>query len=190
MGINQSDRQSYTLFPSLLGNADAKINVYLGNRPNFEFPDPDSRVHSLNTGEIDAIGKACGNGWRKVFNVYAKWLFACPKQIYPYAQQFKCWQDFRDSLLLQKNSSCALVFEPPCFAHDNPQGSGVLHVIMGRTYAKSLNLPSSLNWITPEFAIDTENNLVVCPYFDYRQLSNSKISFLIELISERLTASF
>lgn len=190
MGINQSDRQPDILFPSLLGDADAKINVYLGNRPNFQFPDHDSNVYSLNTGEIDAIGKACGNGWRKVFNVYAKWLFACPKQIYPFAQQFKCWQDFRDSLLLQGRSSTALIFSQPNFFESYHSGFGGLNIIMGRTYAKSLNLSSSLEWINTEFAINVQANLVVCPYFDYRQLSDRKIAFLTELIGERLTASF
>ena len=33
-----------------------------------------------------------------------------------------------------------------------------------------------------KFAIDTKNRLIVCPYFDYRQLSNRKIARLADLL--------
>ena len=167
-----------------LGESNASICVYIGNRPNFDFEIHDYDSHLLSQGEIQAVGKACGNGWRKVFNVYAKWLYACPEMLYPQAQQFSNWQQFRDQLLLQKDSSTALIFEPPTFS-DNKK----LHLIMGRTYAKTLVLPSTLVWINEEFGLDIANNLVICPYFDYRQLSDRKIAFLIHLIKSNLSLS-
>jgi hypothetical protein len=38
-------------------------------------------------------------------------------------------------------------------------------------------------WLDDEFAIDKEHNLIVCPYFDYRQLSNNKIIRSIAIIN-------
>ena len=42
-------------------------------------------------------------------------------------------------------------------------------------------------WIDEEFALDKSQNLVVCPYFDYRQLSNVKIEKLVSLLIELKT---
>ena len=160
-----------------LGDAHAKIKVYIGNQPSFAFPEKIADFRALSTGEIAAIGNACGNGWRKVFNVYAKWLFTCSNEIYPLAAQFPTWQFFRDNLLLQADSKTALIFETPTVLENNS-----LNVIMGRTYAKTLPLAEQLYWLNNEFAVSVKHNLVVCPYFDYRQLSNQKIGFLINTI--------
>ena len=165
-----------------LGENSAAICVYIGNQPRFDFTFQNASYHSVTQGEIEAIGKACGNGWRKVFNVYAKWLYASPKTFYPHAHNYSRWQDFRDGLLLQENSDTALIFDAPDFS--NPKK---IHLVMGRTYAKTLNLPNTLVWINQDFAIDVANNLVVCPYFDYRQLSNCKIAFLVALINKHLS---
>lgn len=184
--VDQSKTRKLDIFPNELGDIHASIRVYIGNRPNFDFIDIGKEVYPLSTGEIDAIGKACGNGWRKVFNVYAKWLFSCPETIYPLAHGYKNWQDFRDRLLLQSDSNTTLIFNPPQPEQFSEAAPSELHVIMGRTYARSLNLPHSLIWLNSEFAVDVEHNLVVCPYFDYRQLSDRKIAFLIEVIVKKL----
>ena len=93
------------------------------------------------------------------------------------------WQTFRDTHLLQANSNTALIFDEPKSFDDN-----ALNIITGRTYAQQMHIAESLYWITPEFAINKRLNLVVCPYFDYRQLSNSKILYLIDLIQNELDA--
>jgi len=142
-------------------------------------------VCPLVQGEINAVGNACGNGWRKVFNVYAKLLFAVPRELFHFDESHASWQQFRDKALLQHNSRTSLNFTPPIFAGIGDNNNRDITIIMGRTYAKSLPLPKTLLWETPEFAIDIEHRLIVCPYFDYRQLSNSKIAFLVALI-ERL----
>ena len=135
-------------------------------------------------GEIKAIGDQCGNGWRKVFNVYAKWLFQCPKNIYPFADSFSSWQAFRDQHLLQRGSSTRLVFQ-----QTDIQATTGLTIVMGRTYANSLPIASQFEWLSPSFAIIRKKNLVVTPYFDYRQLTNEKIAFLTQLISKEFTPS-
>ncbi|MFS1701820.1 DUF6942 family protein [Alteromonas sp. AMM-1] len=162
-----------------LGDSNARMRVFIANRPAFSLQRLGNGIVPLTAGDIDAIGKACGNGWRKVFNVYAKFLFALPDNL-----QFKqgnCWQQFRDTHLLQGGSNTALMFgEPNSFEADT------LNIITGRTFAQSTNVAQSLYWVTPEFAINTSLNLVVCPYFDYRQLSNSKILYLVDLIHAEL----
>jgi len=161
-----------------LGDANARIRVYIGNRPNTRIEHVQPGVSPLVDQDIYNIGQACGNGWRKVFNVYAKLIFALPPTL-GFRDTTSRWQDFRDSRLLQAGSDTALWFsEPEAFSPD------VLHIITGKTYANSLSVASSLYWETPEFALNKQRNIVVCPYFDYRQLSNAKIMFLINLLNQ------
>ena len=84
----------------------------------------------------------------------------------------------------QKNSKTALLFSAPII---NGINKNQLHIIAGRTHAKNLlqqgKLNAQFNWLDDEFAIDTTNNIIVCPYFDYRQLSNIKIARLSELVA-------
>jgi hypothetical protein len=164
-----------------LGDPKAQFKVYLANRPAFSFAHGQSEIIALQKGEIAAVGQACGNGWRKVFNVYAKLMFALSSElsIGMQANEFSDWQAYREQRLLQQNSNTALMFND---YQAIPADSVVLHIIMGRTYANSLHLPASLQWLDREFAIDHKFKLIVCPYFDYRQLSNIKIIRLVELI--------
>jgi hypothetical protein len=160
-----------------LGDAKAGLNIYLGNRPDYQNLLQLQHVQALHPGEIAEIGLTCGNGWRKVFNVYAKLVFALPTGLVKKFELSENWQAYRDKDLLQQGSDTALIFSTPRFESDNR-----LHIIMGRTYAKSLQLPVSLEWQNKEFAIDWDKRLIICPYFDYRQLSNSKIIRLVELM--------
>lgn len=165
-----------------LGDTDFWIAAYIENRPAFMNLTELSQCQSLASGEIHAIGQACGNGWRKVFNVYAKLLFALPQSQFNYRTLAPDWQGYRDKHLLQQGSQIALLFSPPAVKPDDNR----LHIIMGRTYAKRLvaegQITVPLTWLDNEFAINAEHKLFVCPYFDYRQLSNIKIERLVQLI--------
>ena len=163
--------------------------VYIGNRPNMnEYSDLDD-IRALTRGEINIINSACGNGWRKVFNVYAKVLFALEPTLFPYQKVEKTWQHYRDKHLLQKDSKTALLFTTPRLNESKSNvGSHCIHIICGKTYAKHLlnsnQFTAQFTWLHEEFAVDKKNRLIVCPYFDYRQLSNSKIEKLAALIKE------
>jgi hypothetical protein len=163
-----------------LGDEHAILKVYIGNRPKFTFALDSNGTCPVIADEINAVGNACGNGWRKVFNIYAKLMFDLPVEKYPKRKPHNSWQHYRDNELLRSSSDTALMFEPPVL--DDPEPIH-LSIIMGRTYAKSLILPTSLVWETDEFAIDSKHKLIVCPYFDYRQLSNMKISYLVKLMN-------
>jgi len=167
-----------------LGCTNFTIAVYIGNRPNMLEYQHLISISPVSTSEISTINSACGNGWRKVFNVYAKLLYALDKKYFNYSALTPTWQKYRDSFLLQHNSQTALLFSPPQLAKNNE----ALHIICGKTYAKQLlstgQLVANFVWIDDEFAIDREQKLIVCPYFDYRQLSNIKIEKLANLLKE------
>jgi hypothetical protein len=165
-----------------LGCRNFNVGVYIANTPTMlEYQDL-TQVRGLTKGEIYTIGQACGNGWRKVFNVYAKLLYALPKEQFDFTSLAPSWQQYRDSYLLQEHSRTALLFGPPQLKLSDK----TLHIICGRTYAKQLindgTLAVQLTWLDEEFAINEKNKVVVCPYFDYRQLSNNKIERLASIL--------
>ncbi|WP_333608287.1 DUF6942 family protein [Arsukibacterium sp.] len=165
------------------GDSTALIRVYISRPPPMaEYADLQT-VQALHIGEIALINQACGNGWRKVFNVYAKLLFALNAKPFTFSRQAVSWQQYRDRRLLQAGSGTALLFSEPQLQ----QTANTIHIITGRTYAKTLTeagLPAQLYWLNSEFAMDKVNRLLVCPYFDYRQLNNEKLVFLAQLIKE------
>lgn len=181
------------------GDNKAQFCVYLANRPPMpEYQQLDS-VLALGPGDIDRIYRHSGNGWRKIFNVYAKLLFALDKELFPYAHQAQSWQEFRDTQLLQHNSNTALLFSQPQLVvtlGDAPvpdvhvsdiagQHHHNFHIIAGRTHAKQLlaeGLQTELHWLNDEFAIDPKRKLLVTPFFDYRQLNNEKIAYTATLL--------
>jgi hypothetical protein len=166
-----------------LGETQAFIRVFIQNIPQRQPWQQIEHIEVLPKGEIQAIGQACGNGWRKVFNVYAKWLFAMRyiKEFEKFVPFDSCqsWQDYRDQKLLQTDSNTSLLFSRPSEINCD---SSKLNIIMGRTYAKSCSL--TFTWLDHEFAYQRDRQIIVCPYFDYRQLSNSKIIRLCEYIEQ------
>lgn len=170
-------------YQSGFGDATAQFNVYIANVPPMaEYADMQA-LQPLQRGEIELINRACGNGWRKVFNVYAKLLFALDAKQFSFVNQANSWQLFRDQHLLQAHSNTALWFSAPRLSGDSRK----IHIIAGRTHAKTLldaGLSAQLNWLNNEFAVDSYHRLLVCPYFDYRQLNNEKLHFLAQLIKD------
>jgi hypothetical protein len=181
-----------------LGDTHAQLKVYIDKRPNLDSYDNLSGVRELLTGDIADIGQHCGNGWRKVFNVYAKLVFALNQPALVPLNAATTWQVFRDKSLLQSGAKTSLIFSAPNFSQSaceqsasqqsTTEQSRSVHIVMGKTYAQTLPLAPSLTWLDDEFAIDKSTNLLVCPYFDYRQLSNIKIIRLVALINSLLSS--
>jgi len=167
-----------------LGCSEFTFAVYLANTPKMPEYQNLSCVTSVVKGEIAKIGLECGNGWRKIFNVYAKLLYALNPNDFSFSRYASSWQAYRDRFLLQTGSENALLFSAPKL-DTNPQK---IHIIAGKTYAKHLlatgELQVDLIWLDDEFAINKANRLIVCPYFDYRQLSNIKIERLSVMLSQ------
>lgn len=164
------------------GCEQAYLKVYIDNRPPLDHYQNMAALVPIQIGEILEIGRLTGNHWRKIFNVYAKLCF----ELMP--ENFNTWQNLRDQKLLQKGSDQALIFNQTGFNQYIEQGSKEdIHIIMGRTFASSLIIDNQFSkdliWLNEEFAINKTFRFIVCPYFDYRQLSNLKISYLVKLIT-------
>ncbi|MBY6188662.1 hypothetical protein KUV89_18755 [Marinobacter hydrocarbonoclasticus] len=160
-----------------LGCEEAQFRVHMGNRPPLSpFAEPDG-VMPLLDGEIATISAAGGNGWRKVFSVFAKlcWTLAPP---WLNRQGVPSWQAYRDGCLLQTGSDTALLFSDPV-----PQPAGV-QILMGKAYglAAAARAGIELHWVDAHFAISADRRTVLCPYFDYRQLTNARIETLTALL--------
>ena len=156
--------------PCGLGDGRAKFRVYIANRPPLDEYQYLVGMQPLMEGDIARIAQQTGNHWRKIFNVYAKLAFALNPG------SFATWQLYRDAFLLRENSNQALLFSAPDLTQ---QG---LHIVMGKTYAKTLQLGADLAPVDADFQIDKNKRLLVVPYFDYRQLSNEKLARLQMLI--------
>jgi hypothetical protein len=172
-----------------IGDANATFRVYMNNRPTYCFSNEHDRREKqtvpLETGDIFNCGKACGNGWRKVFNVYAKLVFALSEPSLLKLNDYSNWQHYRDRTLLQNASNTALIFAEP----ESLDSMG-MNIIMGRTYGKHLfeqnrfSQTQNLQWLNHEFAVCRKNRVIISPYFDYRPLSNMKILYLVDIIRE------
>ena len=161
-----------------IGDTQAALRVYIGNRPPVAPFDCLDGMLAAQVGSIHQIGQQCGNGWRKVFNVYAKLVFALADTALIKGQS--SWQDYRDKVLLRAHSNTALLFSSPACLADAAEQP--LHIVMGKHYANTLPLPADLQWLDSQFALSLQQRWIICPYFDYRQLSNIKIIRLVELI--------
>ena len=169
------------------GSEEYEVAVYIANRPPIYEYQQLEQLTPLTTGEITSIGQQCGNGWRKVFNVYAKLLYALDKEQFSFTNFDSTWQQYRDRFLLQTDSKTSLLFSAPQLKTiKSNSNQKAVHIIMGKTHAKALLSTGALNvelsWLDNEFAINCSQRVIVCPYFDYRQLSNVKIEKLAELI--------
>ncbi|MCF6434502.1 hypothetical protein [Pseudoalteromonas sp. MMG022] len=165
------------------GATSGLIAIYIEHSPSMlEYKNLLS-VQPLSLGEITVINQASGNGWRKIFNVYAKVLAQLQHSDHNFTN-YDSWQTYRDECLLQSHSQEALLFSVPDLAAKQYH----YHVIAGRTYAKKLFrdhiFTNSLVWLDEEFAVDPIHRLVVCPFLDYRQLSNIKINKLCDILRE------
>ena len=163
-----------------LGDLNSVFCVYIANRPDYADLKSLEMIRAVVAGEVADIGKRCGNGWRKVFNVYAKLVYALNMPQHQ-TTQYLSWQNWRDAQLLAEKSGTSLLFSRPQLSSDNKE----INIVMGKHYAKQCFAEKELHWLNHEFAINESLRLFVCPYFDYRQLSNQKIMFLCELIRSR-----
>jgi hypothetical protein len=164
-----------------LGCPDALLRVYVAKPPPMREFLALQQIQPLLPGQIQQIGNHCGNGWRKVFNVYAKLVFTLPATWQPTLHGNKTWQQWRDQTLLQTGGNCSLLFSAPQVQErSRPTALRTLHIIAGRQHARTLvtsgDLTVPLQWLDDEFALNAEHRVIVCPYFDYRQLSDVKIA--------------
>jgi len=177
-----------------LGSVNAQLNVHIANRPPLERYQNLRSFTVLSPGEIASVAKETGNHWRKIFNVYAKLVYALDqkieslscqkkavKRLHFGSQRYDNWQAYRDAVLLQAGSDTALWFSQEFDASEGSSSEQSLHIIMGRQYAASLDLPAMVTF-DADFSLNRERRVIIAPYFDYRQLSNKKLEVLVGLL--------
>ena len=157
------------------GSRHFSIAMYIANRPDFAHYPKLAKLQPLGNGEIRHIIAHTGNHWRKIFNVYAKFMAALKSVDSSVSVD---WRHYRDNYLLQSHSDEVLLFSPPDFNALN-----TVHIVAGKTYAAQLQL-TSIVWLDRYFAVDPARRLIVCTYPDYRQLSDQRIKQLIQLVRE------
>lgn len=156
-----------------MGDQHYRVAVCIGNRPAMPEYQTLNTLTALEHGDIAHIVEATGNHWRKIFNIFAKLMFQLDKHTEP------TWQDYRDRVLLQQGSGHALIFSS--FELLPPSDENLV-IVAGKSYAQALGIFESAKPLGDGFYIDTSANVIVTPYFDYRQLSNRKLDMLISLI--------
>jgi len=157
-----------------LGDKTPRLCVYIANRPPLDEYEQLSTLRALAPGDVEYIAQSTGNHWRKIFNIYAKLGFALNDEGY------SRWQEYRDDRLLQSGSAQALLFSPPVL---KPQKARV-HIVTGFTYAAELSVDAGCIEVDDKLLFNPEKQLIVCPYFDYRQLTNLRIERLVAFIKD------
>lgn len=167
----------------------AQFKVYCGNRPPMPPYEELEDLMPLQASDIATIAQHTGNHWRKIFNVYSKLMFEWLHGQRGLPRGIESWQNYRDRFLLQAHSGEALLFDAPVL-DANPTD---IHLIMGKQYAAQLGFhedqQQGMYRLDADFAIWPAKRLIVCPYFDYRQLSNIKITALVKLLSSLNTGN-
>lgn len=165
------------------------IKVFTANRPPLKEYDDINELSAIEVGEIYRVALKTGNHWRKIFNVYAKLMYSLAvKESDKQVLFYKTWQRYRDEKLLQECSSTQLHFN-----HDGLGAAlsiadpGSIRIVMGKAFAESVLASTEVIWMDKDFAINKKLAIVVCPYFDYRQLSNVKIETLAKLVSSLIS---
>jgi len=187
--MTKTTQEYTTSSPFGLGTYKATIHIAIENIPPLPEYQNLSSVTPLNEGDISRIGQLTGNHWRKIFNVLAKLLFEYKEHHY------KTWQVLRDEYLLQEHSKECLLFSGIRFNNSDFKNSqiqsseksndkNIITLVMGKTYAKKLGIDQHCYWLSEHFAINTAKKIIICPYFDYRQLSNIKITQLAQLMKQ------
>ncbi|MDO3384898.1 hypothetical protein QWI17_03480 [Gilvimarinus sp. SDUM040013] len=166
-----------------IGEADYGIAFCIANRPPLDDYSRRRCLVPLLPGELHHIVSNSSNHWRKLFNVYAKFIYSLAPELIVANSSPPTWQEYRDQQLLQAGSRLALLFTAPPWKDD------ALHIIAGKGYAATLNIPK-LQWLDAHFAIAPAQRVIVSPYLDYRQLSNERIERLVKIIRQYSLLSF
>ncbi|BCE00968.1 DUF6942 family protein [Marinicellulosiphila megalodicopiae] len=155
------------------GATDGTFTVYCANTPSTTALDP-HKITPICYQDIEQINSDNGNGWRKIFNVYAKILFEIN------SMTFKDWQSLRNEYLLQTHCAHSLILNPI----DITKTQNV-QLIMGKGFALSFFDEPDIQWITPKIAhvkLADYPNTFITPYFDYRQFNNADITEFANII--------
>ncbi len=163
------------------GVPDYRFAFAINNRPPLDDYPNFVGMRALQTGELGYIVNGCSNHWRKVFNVFAKFAFELgwPEMT---GNHSSTWQEYRDCFLLQATCQEALLFSSPLVS------SNRVHIVAGKTYGFTLPWAAQAVAISEDIWVYAAGRCVICPYLDYRQLNNQKISRVAAIVKPWLDA--
>ncbi|CAA0091856.1 Uncharacterised protein [BD1-7 clade bacterium] len=156
--------------PGGFGNHSATVRVYLPNPPPvnpFNYPE---KIRPLSVADQHVIVTESGNHWRKIFVILAKLGLK-------FRDEGDDWRAYRASRLLSADGEMAVLFSPP------NENFGGVHIVAGKACAELLGVADNVVWLDRYFAVDKVARLIVCPYLDYRQLSDARLDRLLELVA-------
>jgi hypothetical protein len=171
----------------IIGSNNASLTVFLNHEPPETTYSACHHVQPLTQEWMMQIIDAGGNNWRKVFNLYSKLCF----QLTP-DSTLASWQDYRDQRLLHESEPYQLICYSGALSSVSEchtqilNNDCILSLVTGKKCAASLGLLDDLHWLDQDFAQVIGKNILVTPYFDYRQLSNAKMDTLVSLVRTRL----
>ena len=160
-----------------LGEAHAALTVCVEHQPRWPEPAFASGRSTLYPGELAKLVDANSNHWRKIFNVYAKLLYA----LRPDAATD--WRALREQQLFQPGQQHGLRMGST-LAEEVNQRAG-LSLIAGKQYANALGLLNQATSLAPGIFLHDDRACLITPYFDYRALSDANITRLAQIITER-----
>lgn len=170
----------------IIGSSSARVTVLILHDLPEGTEKSEGCIHPLTLEWRELINKIGGNNWRKIFNTYAKLCHLLGLD----HKSLETWQDYRDNYLLGSEGAFQLL----CFGNKDELrkqadllSEEMLVLITGKKCAEAIGVSERLYWLDQSFAQVIGRNWLVCPYFDYRQLSNIKIEQLVELIHERIS---
>lgn len=147
---------------ALLGAPDARVALYLPNRPLWPQADVCPQAS-----DVPALIRHNGNHWRKIFSILAKLCSPASMR----------WQDYRDQAVLHKD-------EVICFS-DSLLLDARWHLIAGKASWQRLGLDTA-NFmpLDTEGRVWVRDNILLTPYPDYRQFPNRTVDRVRALLND------
>jgi len=158
------------------GNHNPRWVLHIANRPALaEFQHDVFRA--LTRGEAAEIIKATSNHWRKAFSIMAKISFAL------FDTGCATWQEYRDTKLLTEEGFESVSFEP-----FQTNQLNAFSIVCGFAYAEQqLEVSKLIPHIEqPKLLISETDDVIVTPYFDWRQLTNEILATLVTVLQHKL----
>lgn len=139
-----------------LGNQSSEVVFYLPTPPVI------ATDGSQDTARIIADN---GNHWRKILTIMAK-LTSTKND----------WRQYRDDILLSRNESIS--FNHVLSANAN------IHIICGKQTWAEMNLDiTTFQQLNGDYPTYQSDNVILCPYLDYRQFPNVLVEQLKPIIA-------
>ncbi|NVJ49531.1 MAG: hypothetical protein HWE13_11595 [Gammaproteobacteria bacterium] len=164
-----------------IGSAQAKLVFWVPHVPPLRTLQNLVSVRPLLQIEQSKLIDVGGNHWRKIINCMAK----IAHELMP--GRFPTWQLLRDQPLLGDGGEVALVALPKPSAPlirsvFDSFNCASIHFCCGKQLTEQCFAASDIIQVDQDFAKIKLNSAWSIPYLDYRQLSNAKITRLVNLV--------